>query len=181
MRYKVLPAEQKWIIKGIPVLFIVGSLMHFLYDFSGKNVVAGLFSPVNESIWEHLKLVLWPVLCWWCIYYLVNGTKNKINKDKWFTASLVALIVPMIVIPSLYYLYTSVFGIESVVVDIIIYFIGILVGQILGLHVYKNFNGIDAWMIIFILIVIVLIFVLFTFNPPHLEIFKESKSGKYGI
>ena len=41
---------------------VLGTLFHFVYGWSGENPVAGLFFPVNESTWEHLKLIFFPIL-----------------------------------------------------------------------------------------------------------------------
>ena len=41
---------------------VLGVLLHFTYEWSGDNAVVGLFSAVNESTWEHLKLLFFPFL-----------------------------------------------------------------------------------------------------------------------
>lgn len=41
---------------------ILGVLFHFVYDWTGKNPAAAAFFPVNESTWEHLKLVFFPIM-----------------------------------------------------------------------------------------------------------------------
>ena len=40
----------------------MGTLLHFLFDWTGGNAVVALFSAVNESIWEHLKLLFYPMV-----------------------------------------------------------------------------------------------------------------------
>lgn len=177
----MLSTDKKWILKGIPFLFIIGSLTHFLYDLSGQNVIVGLFFPVNESVWEHLKLVLFPVVLWWVLYYVVNGSKYKINKNIWFTSSLISLLVTMILIPMMHYFFTRAFGVESVVVEIIILFISISLGELLAFHYYNYGKGINYVIIILVKIVIIGIFMYFTFNPPDLPIFIDSTTGQYGI
>lgn len=181
MRYKSLSPSEKWIIKGIPILFIISSLMHFLYELSGKNMFIGLISAVNESVWEHSKMVLWPVIGWWSIYYIINSKKNNININKWFTAGLIALLTALITIPTIYYFYIGAFGVEILIVDISILFLAILFGQILGFHFYKYSKGINASISIKIFIVLILVFVVFTLYPPHLPLFKDGQSGKYGL
>lgn len=181
MRYKALSPPEKWIIKGIPILFIIGSLMHFLYEISGKNIFVGLISAVNESIWEHSKMVLWPVICWWSIYYMINGKKNNININKWFTAGLIALLTALLTIPMIYYFYTGAFGVEILIIDISILFFAVLFGQILGFHFYKYYKGIKASISIRIFIILILVFAIFTLYPPKLPLFKDGQSGGYGI
>ncbi|MCM8709430.1 DUF6512 family protein [Clostridium sp. SYSU_GA19001] len=181
MCYKSLSSPEKWILTGIPVLFIVGSFMHFLYDFTSKNVIIGIIAPVNESVWEHLKMILLPVILWWTIYYLAVGGIYNIDKNKWFTAALAALLTALITIPLLFYFYTRAFGIELLIVDILLLFIALLFGQLAGLHFYKYTKGIDSTISISIIFSLIFLFILFTFYPPHLPLFKDGPTGKYGI
>lgn len=178
---KLLSLPQKWVLKGIPVLFLIGSFMHFLYDLSGENVIAGMVAAVNESVWEHTKMVLLPVIFWWTVYYLIKGKENNIDKNKWFTGSLAALLTALATIPLIYYFYTGAFGVEILAVDIIILFISVLFGQISGLHFYKYCKGINSFIVIFIFIVIIAIYIIFTFYPPHLPVFIDGIIGKYGM
>lgn len=181
MKYKTLSPPEKWFLKGIPIIFLLGSLLHFLYDFSGENIIAAIISPVNESVWEHLKMLLLPMIGWWVLYYIVNGSKFNINKDKWFASTVIALLVSIISIPLMYYFYTEALGVELVVVDILILLIAIIFGQLVAFNYYKHSEGIDYRVAILVLFGIVLIFTMFTFNPPHLPIFQDTSTGKYGI
>lgn len=88
MGLKSRSAPEKWILAGIPALFLIGSVLHFAHQLLGQNPVAGLFFPVNESVWEHCKMVLLPVILWWSTYYCCRGKKHGISKDKWFSAAL---------------------------------------------------------------------------------------------
>ena len=103
-------------IFSLPVLFILGSLSHFIYKWTGEISLFGLFFPVNESIYEHTKLAIVPLL----IFYIF-GLRNKPNVTKWIFCFLISLFTTILLIPMLYYFYTGAFGVESVIVDIIIY------------------------------------------------------------
>ena len=46
---------------------LVGAGMHFVHELSGCNPIVGFFGAVNESAWEHLKIMLWPTLFWWVV------------------------------------------------------------------------------------------------------------------
>lgn len=181
MNYKKLSPSEKWIIKGVPWLFIIGSFMHFLYDLSGKSTIIGLFSAVNESIWEHTKMVLLPVICWWTIYYLIIGKKDNINKDKWFAGALMALLTSIITIPLLYYFYTQAFGVQLLAVDISILFLALLFGQLVGLHFYRYSKGVNSKIVLGIFGVLIIIFMVWTFYPPNVPLFKDGPTGTYGI
>lgn len=181
MTCKRLSPPQKWIVIGISVLFLIGLVMHFLYDISSSSTIAGAVAAVNESVWEHLKMVLLPVILWWTIYYLVTGKRNNIDKNRWFTGALISLITALIAIPLLFYFYTEAFGVEVLAVDIIILFLALLFGQLLGLHLYNHSKGISVYISIGIFIALILLFIVFTFCPPHLPLFKDSITGQYGI
>jgi hypothetical protein len=181
MKYTRLFAPQKWILTGIWVIFIVGSLFHFLYNFSGQNFIVGLFAPVNESVWEHLKLALVPMTLWWTLYYAIERKRYNINANKWFTSALIALLTTLFLIPMLYYFYTEAFGIESLIIDIALFFLAILIGQLIGFHLYKYYEGMSSYIAIGSIILIVVIFIVFTVKPPHLPIFIDPLTEQYGI
>ena len=79
------------------VISIVGTLSHFLYDISNNKIV-GLFSAVNESTWEHVKIALTLTLLWGLVDEFIYGTNSN-----YFLAKFVSLLVIIILMPALYY------------------------------------------------------------------------------
>lgn len=156
---------------GILVLFVVGSLFHFLYSLTGECFIVGLFVPINESIFEHTKMVVLPIFIWWFIFYLFR--KKDLFVNAWFTSALIAMISAIIAIPMLFYFYSQAFGIEFLVIDILILLISLAIGQILGLHYYRHGKGIEYHFAIFLMIVIIILFAFFTINPPAFPIFNS--------
>lgn len=156
---------------GILVLFFVGSIFHFLYLFTGKCFIVGLFVPINESIFEHTKMVVLPIFLWWTIFYLFK--KNELFANVWFTSALIAMISAIIAIPMFFYFYSQAFGIESLIIDILILFVSLAIGQILGLHYYHHGKGIEYHFAIFLMIIIIILFAFLTINPPALPIFND--------
>lgn len=176
-------AARRWILSGIPVLFIVGFFMHNIYKWSGNSIIAGIFAPVNESVWEHLKLTLWPMLFWWIAGCVILGKNNETFLSQWFVSCTVAELACPLAIISFYYTYTGAFGIESLVLDIFSLLLGVAAAQGLALHVYKNakLSRHSLYISIAILILLAAAFTAFTFAPPHIPLFKDSLTGKYGI
>lgn len=181
MQYKRLTPEEKWIVKGIPFLFLIGGLWHMLYEISGKSILVGLISAVNESVWEHSKMILVPVIGWWSIYYISKRKAYGIDRCKWFTGAMAALLCSLTLIPLLYYFYTGAFGIKLLAVDIILLFVSITVGQLLGLHLYRHAKGLPLPVPILVFGLLVAVFVTATFIPPHIPLFRDSTTGTYGI
>ena len=156
---------------GILVLFVVGSLFHFLYSLTGECFIIGLFVPINESIFEQTKMVVLPIFIWWFIFYLFR--KKDLFVNAWFTSALIAMISAIIAIPMLFYFYSQAFGIESLVIDILILLVSLAIGQILGLHYYRHGKGIEYHFAIVLMIVIIILFAFFTINPPAFPIFNS--------
>lgn len=183
---KTLPPKdpvRRWIVLGIPVLFIVGSLMHFIFEWSGNSTIVGIFAPVNESVWEHLKLTFWPMLVWWSVGYFFLRKTNEISADQWFVSCAVAMLVCPLVIVTFFYTYTGAFGIESLILDIFSLLLGLVVGQGLALHIYKyaELKPCSLYLAIAILVLLAIAFTVFTLAPPHIPVFKDSMTGNYGI
>ena len=176
-------ATLHWILLGIPVLFILGFFMHYIYEWSGDSKIVGIFAPVNESVWEHLKLTFWPMLFWWIAGFVMLGKNNKILTSQWFTSCTIAeLLCPLVVI-CFYYTYTGAFGIESLVLDIFSLLLGLTLAQVFVYHMYKyaHFSQYCLYISVIILILMTLAFTIFTFYPPHIPLFKNSVTGKYGM
>lgn len=176
MYYKNLKREEKALIKLIPVMFILGSLSHFFYEFTNNNKFVGFIAPINESIWEHMKLALYPVFLCNLIYYLIKSKINNIDANKWFTSNMVSVIVSMLSIPFCYYLYTGALGIKNPIVNIFILLIAITFGQLLALHTYRKGRGTNVTFAIIIVLLIMILFGILTYNPLNFPIFKDIRS-----
>lgn len=169
---------KKQFIFTLPLLFLLGSLSHFVYDWLGKNPIIGLFFPINESIYEHTKLAIIPLL----LFYIYYGMKNKPNFQKWLTTFVISLLVTMFLIPVLYYFYTGAFGFESTIIDILIYFVSITCGQLLALHVYLHSKkSIDIKLNLLLLGTLFVVNIMFTVQPPRLPLFFDEMCRCYGM
>lgn len=168
---------------GILAVFLIGCLWHNLYEFSGKNVLVGMVAPVNESMWEHWKLGLYPILIYGAIEYKFVKQEAK----NFLFSKLIAIVVLEIVcfgLVGLWHMFVKNASFRvNMIVDIGAYFIGVLVGQIAGYYVAcKTEQNQTLWYIaVFGIAVHIIIFIVFTFNPPLIEYFKDSTTGKYGI
>ena len=161
---------KKYLFIGIPILFIVGSIFHFIYEWSGNNFIIGLISPINESIWEHLKLVLLPTTIYWVIYPYFN---QNIVKGRWLLSLFISIISAMLTIVSFYCVYTGAFGFESLILDMFSLLLGLTIGQLIGSHFYTYGFDIPKYIPKLLIILLFIIFILFTITPPGLPIFQS--------
>lgn len=172
-----------WMILGIPVLFLIASPLHFVYEWTGKNIVAGLFAPVNESPWEHLKLTFWPVLIWWLVGYLAIMRKKEYGFPRAALTCAVTELFSVVFTLAFFYTYTGALGAESLLVDIIGLFFGLFLGILLARHIYKHTKPgmFAAFVCVVVILVMAAAFLWFTFETPHLPVFKDPPTGTYGI
>lgn len=172
-----------WIIIGIPFIFLLGCLFHFIYALSGNMTLIGIISPVNESVWEHLKLAFYPILIWGLIQCCILNKFNKFNLETYIISLTISILAAIFFIISFYYIGTGAFNIHSVVWDIFSFFLSITFSQLISIYIYENINSSNRMFSIslFILLALAFIFTVFTFIPPKYPIFKDSNTGKYGI
>jgi hypothetical protein len=173
---------KSWILSGIPIIIILAGAMHFIYDLSGSLPMVGLLAPVNESVWEHLKLGFVPLLFWWLVSYLILKRRTDIYPEKWFLSFAAAELVCPLFVLSFYYVKTGAFGIHSLALDIASLCAGVALAQAAGLHIYRYAVPSRSKLFLSAMLIVLLMssFILLTFYPPHLPVFMDSLTGKYG-
>lgn len=181
MKAILICKPERQILAGVPFLLVLGILLHFLYPFSGELFWLGLFAPVNESVWEHLKLVLWPMALWWGIGYAGISRRQNIDAPAWFAGALRALVTAQIAIVFLFYFYTGALGIESLAADILLFFLAVVLGQGVGLHTYHRGSSVSWVVPLLLLTALLVLFVIFTLAPPALPLFIDPTNGTRGI
>ena len=175
MKNKIL----QWEIIGIIFVIILGTLFHFLFEWLYSWPPIGAITAINESVWEHLKLPYWPLIIFSFIEY--NYIKTNIKNFIIGKASAVLISIGTILI--VFYSYTAILGIEILIIDILSFFIGVIIGQLVSYKII-TLNKLQKWINVvswIILIGLGLSLILFTYLPPHLPIFQDSESGLYGI
>lgn len=169
---------QKWQIWGVVITVILGSLLHFVFDWSGGSKIVALFAAVNESTWEHLKIGFWPALIFLTIEYFYFG---KNNKNFCLAAAKTLYTIPILIV-ALFYGYTAIIE-DNLFMDILIFIVAIIAAFVIGYYFLKterDFSKYKTISIIFILIIIAA-FSLLTYFPAKNFLFLDPVSGGYGI
>ena len=168
-----------WQFIGFIFTGIMGTLLHFLYDWTGKNPIVALFSAVNESIWEHMKLLFVPLL----IFALFESRFVRDKYPNFWCGKLVGTFLGLIIIPTIYYTYTGAFGVNADWFNIAIYFIA-AASVFFAEWVFIK-NGfkclLSPTVSLTVLFIIGAAFVIFTFFPVHIPLFQDPISKLYGI
>lgn len=165
---------RKMEIIGAILVCICGTLLHFTYEWSGQNTVVGIFSAVNESVWEHTKLVYFPML----IYAIIELIVLKPNWKRFLAAKSAALAFSTILMISFFYTYSGALGVEILILDIIYMYVLIAVGFLLSYRLYYSKYQLEKYFVLFAFLLIVHFAaeVFFTPFPPHIPLF-ESHGG----
>lgn len=170
--------NKKLFIIGAIFVIIVGTLWHFVYEWSGDNLYVGLIAPVNESVWEHMKIVFFPMLIFGVFeyFYLKKSTKN------FFFSFFIKQISAIIFIIAVFYLY-NIYTHESIlVIDISSFVVAVILAEFLFYKLIVKKSGIKYEQAAKLLIIILFIFFLYaTISPPNNQLFQDPVSGGYGI
>jgi len=167
-----------WEFVGFGVAAAGGTLLHFLYDWLGKAAWIAPFSGVNESTWEHMKLLFWPMF----IYAIVESFFFRDREDFW-CVKLRGILLGLALIPIIFYTYNGAVGKSPDWLNIAIFFISAAVAYIYEARLF-NSDKVKCRLqklAFAALCVIALLFVLFTFRTPEIGIFLDPVTGTYGI
>lgn len=170
MNKTIFHSVSRYLIAGFFFTAILGTLSHFFYQWSGENPVVSLFSPINESVWEHMKLVFFPILLW----FLLMSPPMRKEYPCAGPALLAGNLIGTLLIPVLFYTYSGILGHSITFVDILIFFIAVFTAFCTG----WKFKFSDRLCTIRTLLLVLtalaaLSFFVFTFLPPDISLFKS--------
>ncbi len=155
---------------GILFTCIFGSLLHFVYKWTGETPLAALFSPVNESVWEHCKLLFFPSLLYTVFEILVLSHGSR----RFLAGRTAGILLGLLFMVAAYYTYTGASGRESLAADILIFILSVIlafaVSRFLALHCPKF--SLPLPVSLGLLLIFTFLLFLFTFRPPGLPIFQ---------
>ena len=164
-------------IIGALFTLVLGSLSHFFFEWSGNETVVGILFAVNESVWEHLKLIIFPTLVWFAV-----GLPFMRKTNNYAFAAFVSTAIGMIVIPCVFYAYTSFTGESILAVDIATFVVAVLAGYAVAFWVMclKESDFLFS-VAIAGLIAIIAAYLTLTLYAPQKILFLDPVSGGYGI
>ena len=166
-----------WQLWGFAVTSIGGTLLHFLYDWLGGAMWIAPFSGVNESTWEHMKLLFWPML----LFAIAESFFFRDRTDFW-CVKLRGILLGLTLIPILFYTYNGVIGKSPDWINIVIFFVSAAIAYWHEAKTYRRGNAScrAKKRALASLCVIALLFVFFTFKTPTIGIFADPITGAYG-
>ena len=167
-----------WQIAGFIFTCTAGVLLHFLFDFSGQSVFVAPFSAVNESVWEHLKLLFFPMLAFSVVQSRYTGKKYSGFR----CIKLIGILSSVALIAVLFYTLNGIFGTTPDRINIAIFFVASIWGYALETYLFDK-NSIKckySVAAIISLAVVAVLFAVFTFAPPQIPLFEDPVTLTYG-
>ncbi len=169
-----------WILElwGFALTSLFGTLLHFLYEWSGSSLWVAPFSGVNESTFEHMKLLFWPML----ILAVLGRLFYREREDYW-CVKLRGTLLGLFLIPALFYTYNGAIGQSPDWINIAIFFISAAIAYIYQAKAFYSDNVKCRFPRLSIVIFLLIggLFVLFTFMTPELPLFLDPLTKTYGI
>ena len=169
----------RWELGGFLWTAAAGILLHFAYKWSGSSTAVAVFAAVNESVWEHMKLLVMPAFLFTALQVWVLGEVHPdIPAERAITGPLGALLIPV-----LYYTYTGALGVQAAWVNVAIFLLSVAVmfwldHRLLGLGLPAS--GWAQFLSVLLLWGLVFAFVWCTFRAPELPLWQDPVSGLYG-
>ena len=167
-----------WQLAGFAAAALGGTILHYLYDWLGEAVWIAPISGVNESTWEHMKLLFWPMF----IFAVIESFFFRDIENFW-CVKLKGTLLGLSLIPIMFYTYNGAIGRSPDWLNISIFFISAAIAYIYEARQFKSGSEIckNPKRALVSLIGIALLFVIFTFKAPELGIFKDPLTSTYGI
>ena len=171
---------RRWETAAFFLTCALGTLLHFTYGWSGENPIVGVFSAVNESTWEHMKLLFFPMLLLFVPeLLLLSGRYRNLP-----AAKLLSILVGLALIPLLFYTYSGILGFTVTAVDISIFFLAAAAAHLVSFRLLDRgrLTGL-LWQMAALLLLALLafLFVWWTWHPPHIALFQDPVTGAFGI
>ena len=160
---------------------LLGPLLHFVRKIT-NNKIALIFGATNESTWEHLKLLFWPMAISFLPEYLIYG--NRI--PCFIQARVISILLGILFIICFFYTYTGILGKNLLPVDIATFILGTLSAYLYSQNAYlytptPYCSVTNNLLHLSLFFALVFAFVLFTFRPPKIGLFYDYSQNKYGV
>ena len=167
-----------WQFGGFVTATLGGTILHFLYDWTGESAAVAPFAAVNESTWEHTKLLVLPMLLFALFQY------RAFREDgRFWCIKLRGTLIGLTLIPVLFYTISGAFGVTPGWVNIALFFVAAAIAYLIEYRLFqrRSVRCRHPKLALAALVAILLPFAVFTFFPPRLPLFLDPVTGTYGI
>lgn len=166
-------------IVGIGVIYLIATILHFVYDWTNGSVLSILFGAVNESVWEHVKIFIAGYVVWAMVELLWVKPPFK----RFIVAKVTSLCFLSAGIIIFFYAYTYFTGEAILFVDLASSVAFVALSQYLSYRLTTGSSDIESYFPISIMMLMLFFVMFFSFTifPPKLGLFRDPITGMYSI
>ena len=167
-----------WFALGAIFVSITGTLSHFLYSWTGENFFVGLFSPVSESVWEHMKLLFFPMLL-----YCAFGAWIYRRQIRCIVSALcLGITAGTLLIPVFFYAYTFILGRNIFLLDIGTFVLSTVIAFRLAFQLAVSYRAKPYILLSCVMVgVLFACFLWFTNHPPDIGLFSAYAPSDFAL
>lgn len=156
-------------IISIILAAILGTLLHFAYDWSNQNLLVAAFSAVNESTFEHLKILFFPMLLTTIIGYFYIGK----TIPNFLCSKTIGILTAISFVTIFFYTYTGIIGTTLDFLNIGSFYVAIILGEYVAYRIMLSNFVCNKTIALITLILLTFLFIFFTYNTPEIGLFKD--------
>ena len=148
---------------------LLGTLLHFTFELSNKNLIIGAFSAVNESTWEHLKLLFFPMLISTIVgcFYIGKSLPN------YLCGKVIGIICALLFTTIFFYTYTGILGTNIDILNIALFVFSAILGEYIAYKIILSKSFCNKNIAITFLVILFVCFIIFTYFTPQISLFKD--------
>ncbi len=164
---------------GTALCFALSAFLHVAYRLSGQSIIVAVFASVNESVWEHVKILVIPFLFWSIAeYYLLKPHIKRL-----IVARCAGTLAIMLLTICFFFIYSGIWGSSVLWIDITAAFLWIACGEIVSIRIINSdMNVRDIFPISAALLCLIIVMLLcFSVSPPKIGLFRDPVTQLYGL
>lgn len=164
---------------GAAVSFLLASFLHYAFRLTGGSTFVAIFAAANESVWEHVKILLIPYLLWSIPeYYII-----KPDKKRFISARAAGALTLMALTVCFFFVYSGIWGSSVLWIDIAGALLWLTAAEFSCLRILNGANRSEELFPVaaaFICLLAVML-LCFTVSPPKIGLFRDPVTLLYGL
>lgn len=166
-----------WQFAGFTITVALGTVLHFLFGWTRAFSLAPI-SAVNESTFEHIKILFFPMLFFACVQHHFF----RASYPGFWWIKCIGIVVGTVCIPVFFYTYNGAFGKTPDWLNITFFFLSAGLGFFIEYLLFtKDVHLPCPWIALTLVIALAVGYAFFTFYPLQIPLFQDPVTGKYGI
>lgn len=161
---------EKWEFIGIIIISLIGFGLLYAYEWSDNNQFIKLIAPINDSVWEHVKMAFYAMVVFGLLEYIFIGKEHK----NFIFAKTIGAFLAGFLLVVLYYGYTK-FIDQALWLDIVIFIVAIIIAQLFSYFILKVrlfINGLN-YIALLAFLAAIIVFASYTEHPLKAELFQD--------